>query len=215
VWLGLAEAGLARWREGRFTALTAADGLPQHPVSALHVDGHGRLWVGTLGGGLVRIDDTRSDIRESLRPGGRSRQPGHPHNRGRLGAHVAQHADRSSRTETGPSSTTQRPAVWPQRDTIALRDGAGIVVRHHRRVSRIQPGWRRLNRCAHRWAPAGFSGRWRIGPCGSPPASQLHFFALTSSRAALRYQYRLEGGDPGWSHDISGVRGGLAETDCW
>ena len=36
--------------------LTVAEGLPSEHISSLCIDRHGRLWVGTLGGGVTCVD---------------------------------------------------------------------------------------------------------------------------------------------------------------
>ncbi|HEX6623140.1 MAG TPA: two-component regulator propeller domain-containing protein, partial [Pyrinomonadaceae bacterium] len=57
VWVGFREGGLARYRDGRFTALTSADGLPAGDITRVFSDAAGRLWAAVTFGGLVRIDD--------------------------------------------------------------------------------------------------------------------------------------------------------------
>jgi ligand-binding sensor domain-containing protein/signal transduction histidine kinase len=59
VWIGVG-GNLARYTAGRFTLLTAADGLPRDMIRALHLDHAGRLWVATEGG-LSRVDDPKSE----------------------------------------------------------------------------------------------------------------------------------------------------------
>jgi len=60
LWAG-SEAGLARWDGYRFRFYASdsrqPDGLPDHNVLALHRDTSGRLWVGTVTGGLARYDE--------------------------------------------------------------------------------------------------------------------------------------------------------------
>ena len=60
LWLG-ADGGLQRWLgDVRFIRYSHDPGRPESlcpgPVSTLHQDGGGRLWVGTLGGGLCQLD---------------------------------------------------------------------------------------------------------------------------------------------------------------
>jgi hypothetical protein len=52
LWVGTG-SGLLHWRAGVLTRFTVADGLPHNYVSALALDGAGRLWVGTLTAGLA------------------------------------------------------------------------------------------------------------------------------------------------------------------
>ncbi len=44
VWIGFRDGGLARFSAGRFTLLTAADGLPKGDVNTLYRDRSGKLW---------------------------------------------------------------------------------------------------------------------------------------------------------------------------
>jgi PAS domain S-box-containing protein len=56
LWIGFRDGGLARHRDGRFTLLTAASGLPAGNISNLMGDRAGRLWF-TNRSNLLRIDD--------------------------------------------------------------------------------------------------------------------------------------------------------------
>jgi signal transduction histidine kinase/ligand-binding sensor domain-containing protein/CheY-like chemotaxis protein len=49
--------GLSAIRDGRITAYTAANGLPNDRVRTLYEDAAGTLWIGTLNGGLGRFKD--------------------------------------------------------------------------------------------------------------------------------------------------------------
>jgi signal transduction histidine kinase/streptogramin lyase len=233
VWLGLAEAGLARWREGRFTALTAADGLPQHPVSALHVDGHGRLWVGTLGGGLVRLDDTRSE-HPRIAPGpvaGLASQAIRcltEDDWGRIYVGTARGIDRLE-PETGLiKHYTTADGLATNETTVALRDGiGGLWFATLDGLSRIQPRLEAarpqpvvriaaLRAGGSQW-PVAELGQPEIGPlrlAAGESQLQVDFFALDfEPGSSLRYQYRLEGDELDWSQpsEHRSVRyGGLA-----
>ena len=57
VWIGMLNGGLVRFRNGRFQQFAPSSGAPGRGVRALLVDGQGRLWIGTNGHGLLRIDD--------------------------------------------------------------------------------------------------------------------------------------------------------------
>lgn len=56
LWIGTHAGGLTRYREGRFTHFSSADGLPDARVRALYEDRLGRLWVGTDAGVAVFRD---------------------------------------------------------------------------------------------------------------------------------------------------------------
>ncbi len=52
VWIGTNGGGLARWKEGRLTAVTARDGLSSDRIWSSLAEENGDLWFGTNGGGL-------------------------------------------------------------------------------------------------------------------------------------------------------------------
>ena len=59
LWVGTVEGGLNRKASGEsaFTHYTESNsGLSHNSVSALVADAHGRLWVGTWGGGICLLD---------------------------------------------------------------------------------------------------------------------------------------------------------------
>ena len=55
IWVGTDGGGLCRFRDGGFTCIGTADGLPSASVRALGLGRDGALWVGTRGG-LSRLD---------------------------------------------------------------------------------------------------------------------------------------------------------------
>ncbi|MGH9824184.1 MAG: sensor histidine kinase, partial [Blastocatellia bacterium] len=58
VWIGFSVGGgLLRYRNGRFDAFKAAEGLPEGGILNLFLDSTGRLWVPTARGGVWRIDN--------------------------------------------------------------------------------------------------------------------------------------------------------------
>jgi diguanylate cyclase (GGDEF)-like protein len=64
VWVGT-DRGLSRIAAGRFgriTNFTAREGLPQETVFDVHVDGRGVAWIGTYGGGLVRLEKDKLTV---------------------------------------------------------------------------------------------------------------------------------------------------------
>lgn len=58
LWIGTS-GGLHLWNRGQVRTWTTRDGLPTDNIRALHRDPDGTLWIGTLGGGLVRMKDGR------------------------------------------------------------------------------------------------------------------------------------------------------------
>ena len=61
VWIGLYSGGLLRYKDGKMSRLTIADGVPAGFVRDLFVDSRQRLWVGTSIGGVGRIDDISAE----------------------------------------------------------------------------------------------------------------------------------------------------------
>jgi signal transduction histidine kinase/ligand-binding sensor domain-containing protein len=56
VWIGYYDGPVVRYRDGRFTTLSAAQGVPNTLHRWMHVDRRGRLWLGGSGG-LMRCDN--------------------------------------------------------------------------------------------------------------------------------------------------------------
>ena len=73
IWLGT-QSGLVRWdgyRFRRYAADTQTPGsLPDSFILALHIDDHGRLWIGTSAGGLARYDADRDSFAVAAGPAG-------------------------------------------------------------------------------------------------------------------------------------------------
>jgi len=62
VWIGLLNAGLLRYRNGRFDQFSGkVAGAPEHGVRALLIDRRGRLWVGTTSQGVLRVDNLQDE----------------------------------------------------------------------------------------------------------------------------------------------------------
>jgi streptogramin lyase len=54
LWIGTLGGGLLRFKDGKFTRFTKADGLPSDDVNQILEDSHGQLWLGTSAG-IVRV----------------------------------------------------------------------------------------------------------------------------------------------------------------
>ena len=59
LWAGTHGGGLNRYRDGRFTLFTTADGLADNHVRCLFEDRAGNIWAGTDGGGLNLFQNGR------------------------------------------------------------------------------------------------------------------------------------------------------------
>src|SRR5262249_35856256 len=59
--IGFYQGGLARYRHGRFTRFTAADGVPPSMIRALHRDPAGRLWIAFYRDGVRRLDHPEAE----------------------------------------------------------------------------------------------------------------------------------------------------------
>jgi ligand-binding sensor domain-containing protein/two-component sensor histidine kinase len=60
IWIGFG-GGVARYRAGRFTLFTTNEGLPPGGIESIYSDHAGRLWLGSLQSGLIRIDHPESE----------------------------------------------------------------------------------------------------------------------------------------------------------
>ena len=60
LWVGFSVAGVARYREGRFSVFTTRDGLPEGWIHAIYCDHSGRLWISGGQGGVRRIDEPQA-----------------------------------------------------------------------------------------------------------------------------------------------------------
>ena len=61
VWFGFFFGGITRYKDGKFQHFTAKDGMGESMPGALFVDDFGRLWIGTSGHGIYRVDDTNAE----------------------------------------------------------------------------------------------------------------------------------------------------------
>ena len=59
LWAGSYGQGLWRWKDGKSTRYTIADGLSNDQIRALQEDSDGTLWIGTFGGGLNALRNGR------------------------------------------------------------------------------------------------------------------------------------------------------------
>jgi ligand-binding sensor domain-containing protein/two-component sensor histidine kinase len=60
VWIGFSGA-LARYRDGHFHPFTSEQGLPPGIIEQIHLDRAGRLWLASSRSGLIRVDDLMAE----------------------------------------------------------------------------------------------------------------------------------------------------------
>ena len=56
IWIGSNDV-LACWKKGKVTIYTQKDGLPSEPIYDMFEDSEHTIWMGSYGGGLVRMKD--------------------------------------------------------------------------------------------------------------------------------------------------------------
>ncbi len=61
VWMGLHYGELMRVRNGKIQVFHHSDGVPKGMMMGLYCDSSGRLWIGSEGGGVARVDDPAAD----------------------------------------------------------------------------------------------------------------------------------------------------------
>lgn len=61
LWVGFNQGGLARYRDGRFTIFSTADGVPDGRINDLYLDRAGNLWIGSALGGVGRCDEPAAE----------------------------------------------------------------------------------------------------------------------------------------------------------
>ncbi|MDW8220559.1 MAG: adenylate/guanylate cyclase domain-containing protein, partial [Bacteroidota bacterium] len=59
IWFGTAGLGLLRYNNSTFSRLSQTEDLAQNTIRALYRAHDGRVWVGSFGGGILRIEYTR------------------------------------------------------------------------------------------------------------------------------------------------------------
>lgn len=58
LWVGT-QSGLLKWKDGKFSVLSEAEGLPQKQIRALAVDAQGTLWVSVIEDGIYQRTEGR------------------------------------------------------------------------------------------------------------------------------------------------------------
>ncbi len=220
IWVGFYEGGIARFDGERFEFFGEKDGLPKGVLTDLHLDGKGRLWLGSAIGGLLRLDDTSAKTPSFVYLTTAD---------GLTGNNIRTITeDRFGRIYIGTASGVDR--ISPDTGRVkhySVNDGlaADFVVDSH--CDKKGNLWFATNDGLSRLvplpdektpAPQIFVGGLRIAGLEQPISQlgnteiekgdlahtdnnfQIEFFGLDfRAGETLRYQYKLEGADPDWS----------------
>jgi signal transduction histidine kinase/ligand-binding sensor domain-containing protein len=223
LWFGFYEGGLVRYHAGRITTLTAADGAPEGPVIALHLDHGGRLWTASNESGVTRSADPTA-ARPSFLRITTSQGLSSDNVRcitedldGRIYFGTVRGVDRLT-PETGRiKHFGMSEGLAGDFVTSAHRDRKGALwFGTYNGLSRLDPQPDRVSapapilidglRIAGRKQPVSEFGAAAIAKLELSAAQsnlQIDFFSLSLARAAsLRYQYTLEGSDRDWSPPV-------------
>jgi PAS domain S-box-containing protein len=220
VWIGFREGGLARYRNGRFTIITAAAGVGTGSVNGLYADQTGRVWAAVNGRGVWRIDDPSADPprvarytkAEGLTTDSVLSLTGDL--RGRIYITGPRGIDRLEPASGRITHYSTADGLAGGEFTSATHDRSGALwFCTTSGLSRLTPtGEERV------WPPpirigalrvAGIAqplsplGEAQMSPLRLKPSQnniQIDFFALAfRAGETLRYQYRLEGASADWS----------------
>jgi two-component sensor histidine kinase len=220
LWIGFSLAGLARYRDGRFTVFTAADGVPESWIHTIFCDHSGRLWVSGGQSGVSRIDDPQSDhpkfVAYTVADGLSSDQVNciTEDQWGRLYFGTGRGLDRLDPTTGRIMHYTAADGLVRGRVRYALRDRSGALwFGNETEVSRLVPEQDRPQteppvlidglQVAGVARPISELGESEIGPlqlaAGQNQVS-IDFVGLEFDPGeVLHYQHWLEGADQDWS----------------
>ncbi|MDQ3745598.1 MAG: histidine kinase, partial [Acidobacteriota bacterium] len=220
IWLGFYYGDAARYSGGKFKLLTTRDGLPGGFATSLYADGAGRVWIGTNGGGLSRVDDPSAErptfvnyttanglSSNNVRAITEDRQ-------GRIYVGTVRGIDRLSPDTGRVKHYTMADGLADDFVTVAFRDREGALwFGTQNGLSRLAP---EADLPAH--APPIMIGALRVAGVKQPLSElgeasvgqlelgytqanlQIDFFSLSFAPAErIRYQHKLEGADKDWS----------------
>jgi len=221
VWIGFQNGGLARYKEGRFTQFTQADGAPGGGITAIHLDARNRLWVGAVRPGLTRIDSPVADRPRFVPYGEADGLSGGAvgciteDGQGRL--YLCRGSGRIDRFDPAIGHVrhyTEADGLAGSDLTVAFRDRHGSLwFGSYDGLFRLVPGPDRPQsppdvligniRVAGQRYLAFDLGQAEVPRFDLEPGRnqlQIEFFGLGAGPSdGLRYQYRLDGADENWS----------------
>jgi signal transduction histidine kinase/ligand-binding sensor domain-containing protein len=186
VWMATM-GGLCRWREGRFTSYTTAEGLPDNRISSVAVNGRGNLWLGSASGifciskaSLLAFDERRITRLECLT------------------------FDRADGLPTRECTGGSQPSIWPTRDGrlwFATFEGAAAVSPDEVQVNTLPPPVL-IEQALLDGRDIGAAIRNPQSVVKIPPGRHVIEFRYTATSltapAKVRFKYRLDGLDAGW-----------------
>ena len=219
IWIGFEGGGLARYANRRFTIFGTANGVPQN-VTGLYVDGSGRLWIASSSAGLRVLDDVTTDAprfsryttAEGLSTNNIQCLTGDTW--GRLYLGTARGVDRLDPASGRVKRLTTSDGLAADYVTAAFRDREGTVwFGTTDGVSRLVPGpdapsvsppvWIGEVRIAGAVLQTPELGASTLADLRLDPRQnhlQVAFFGVGfGAGGPLRYRYRLDGIEPGWT----------------
>ncbi|MBI1792524.1 MAG: hypothetical protein HYR60_33795 [Acidobacteria bacterium] len=213
VWIGYYMGGVARCREGRMRAFLERDGMPQGFVHQILTDHKGRLWIAMARSGVVRVEDPAAEhprfarITPAQGLASASAYCLAEDRWGRIYIGTGRGIDRLD-PDTGRIRRYTMADGLVQgelRGALRARDGALWFLTTHG-ISRLSP-----EPDQPRTPPAALITAVRVRGVAQrlesgrslnlqPDQNQVQIdFVSPSFGEPLRYQYRLEGADAGWS----------------
>lgn len=219
-WFGFYHGGLARFRDGRFTLFTSADGVPAQFITALHVDQAGRVWVATNESGVNRMEDPTAEhpsfVRYTIAEGLASNNVRclTEDRWGRIYLGTARGVDRLDPATGLVKHYTSADGLGGDFVTAARYDrlgrlwfgtanGVSRLVATVERPTSPPPIYISSVRIAGHPLPLSELGETQIPELKLKPGQnniQIDFFSLSFEFGEkLSYQFRLEGADQDWS----------------
>ncbi|MET0622498.1 MAG: two-component regulator propeller domain-containing protein, partial [Pyrinomonadaceae bacterium] len=220
IWVGFYYGGAARYTDGRFTLLTESEGLPAGYVVDMRLDASGRLWLASVGGGLIRVDDPAAARPQFVRY---TTAEGLSSNNvraitedaeGYIYAGTVRGVDRLSPGTGRVKHYTTADGLADEFVTVAFRDRAGALwFGTQNGLSRLAPvpdppapdppilvGGLRVAGVKLPVSELGQSSVGRLELDYTQANLQIGFFSLSFAPAErMRYQHKLEGADADWS----------------
>ena len=219
LWVGFSLGGLVRYDGSRFERLTG-DGVPKGAITSIHRDRFGRLWIGSSSDGVTRVDDpdasgprfVRYTTREGLSTGNVRCITSDA--LGRIYVGTARGVDRIDprsgivrryTTDDGLANGFVTAALHDSRGRLwfGTMDGLSRLVTADERPAAPPTTWIdgwRVNGVAQ---PVSHLGQTSVPGIVLEPNQnhvEIDFYAVSfRETGALRYEYRLDGADRGWS----------------